>query len=49
MTLPASHAVVKIAHFEKIISRGVNGSNADPGHCNSNAGYLLSATAAVTA
>jgi hypothetical protein len=50
MTLPASHAVVKIAHFEKLILfREVNGSNADPGHCNSNAGYLLSATAAVTA
>jgi len=48
MTLPASRAVVKIAHFEKLI-REVNGSNADPGHCNSNASYLLTAAAAVTA
>jgi hypothetical protein len=27
----------------------VNGSSGDPGHCNSNAGYLFSPTDAVTA
>jgi hypothetical protein len=36
-------------HILKNLFREVNGSNADPGHCNSNAGYLCSTTAAVTA
>jgi len=36
-------------HTLKNLFREVNGSNVDPGHCNSNAGYLFSTANAVTA
>src|SRR6266852_7098134 len=38
----------KLLILKNLISE-VNGSNVDPGHCNSNAGYLFSPTKAVTA
>jgi hypothetical protein len=40
MSLAASCAVVKIAHFEKTLSVKMNGPHGDPGHCNSNADCL---------
>src|ERR1700737_424217 len=40
MTLPATSAVVKIAHFEKTLSVKVDGTGGDPGNCHSNAGDL---------
>jgi hypothetical protein len=40
MSLPASPAVVKIAHFEKTLSAKVNGPGGGRGYSNSNAGFL---------
>jgi len=40
MNSRASHAVFKIAHFEKTLLVTVNGTGGGRGYSNSNAGFL---------